>query len=138
MAYAIATQGADPRIVTMTLDLSTGVATEAAVGAGDAAFNPAWRPDGDLTVASLDASGGGDAISVDAIGDGATVRITNDARTIELPLTWSPDGSALAVLAIDADSALDAAGSHVEIVTLDGERERVSDQSDVLIVGWME
>lgn len=136
LAYSVALGGARPRVVTMTLDLATGAADEAVAVAASGEFNPAWRPDGELTIASLDAEGGGGAVSVD--GAGATEQITDNDDAIDLPLDWSPDGATLAVRTIEGATAFEAGESHIELVTRAGDRERVSDGADVLIVGWME
>ena len=139
LAYSVAESGANPRVVAMTLDIATGEASEALAGSSsdDAAqINPAWRGDDELTIASIDATGGGDAISVD--GSGAADTITDNDDSIDLPVSWSPDGASLAVRAVEGATPLDAGESHVELVTPNGGRERVSDQADVLIVGWME
>ena len=135
LAYSVALSGAQPRVVTMTLDLATAVAAEAVAKSAGAEFNPAWRPDGELTIASVDAQGGG-AVSVDATG--ATEQITGNDGAIDLPLGWSPDGATLAVRTIEGATPFEAGESHLELVTQHGGRERISDSADVLIVGWME
>lgn len=135
LAYSVALSGAQPRVVTMTLDLATGIAAEAVAGSTGAEFNPAWTPDGELTIASLDALGGS-AVSVDA--NGATEQITGSDGAIDLPLGWSPDGATLAVRTIESAPANEDPESHIELVTQDGGRERISESADVLIVGWME
>lgn len=139
LAYSVAESGANPHVVAMTLEIATGVASEALPGSSsdDAAqINPAWRGDDELTIASIDAGGGGDAVSVDA--SGATDTLTDNDESIDLPVAWSPDGTSLAVRAVEGATPLEAGESHVELVTPDGGRERVSDQADVLIVGWLE
>lgn len=139
LAYSVSLSGAQPRVVTMTLDLATGVAAEAVAGSDGAEFNPAWSPDGGLTIASVDAQGGGAvsvAISVD--GTGATEQITANDGAIDLPLGWSPDGAMLAVRTIEGATPYEAGESHLELVTPEGGRQRISDSADVLIVGWME
>ena len=50
----------------------------------------------------------------------------------------APDGATLAVRTIESAPANEDAESHIELVTQDGGRERISDSADVLIVGWME
>jgi Tol biopolymer transport system component len=139
LAYSVAESGNEPRVVAMTLDLVTGIASEAVAGTSsdDAAqINPAWRGDGELTIASIAADGGGDTVSIDDTGAAET--ITDNDESIDVPIAWSPDGASLAVLAVEGATPLDAGESHIELVTPDGERERVSDQTDVLIVGWLE
>ncbi len=138
LAYSVTESGAAPAVVTKTLELKSGVAAEAVVAAaGDRSeFNPAWNSDGRLTVASVKAAGGGDAVSVGVSGGDAQRLTTNDAG-IDLPLGWSPDGGTLAVRAVDGKTPLDAGEGHVELVDGDGRRDRVSDGVDVLIVGWL-
>jgi Tol biopolymer transport system component len=138
LAYSIAESGPDPRVVAMTLDIESGAASEAvAASADDAAqINPAWRGDDELTIASISADGGGGAVSVDATG--ASDAITENEDSIDVPVAWSPDGSSLAVRAVEGATPLEAGESHIELVTPEGDRARVSERADVLIVGWME
>jgi Tol biopolymer transport system component len=137
IAYTVAESGPQPRITTMTIDLASFAQADA-VAAPDQQleFNPAWAPDGDLTVASVDPeSGAGAAVAV--ADDGSASVIASTADGVDLPLQWSPDGETLAVRAVAAPGAGDAE-SHIAVVTEDGDRERVSSGADVLIVGWLE
>jgi Tol biopolymer transport system component len=142
LAYSVAESGGTPSVIAKTLELSTGAAVEAvapeagppSTGVARGEFNPAWRSGGDLTIASLNLDGGGNAVAVDAAGR-ASALTTNDAR-IDLPLGWSPDGATLAVRAVDGKTPSEAGESHVELVH-DGTRDRVSESADVQIVGWL-
>jgi Tol biopolymer transport system component len=136
LAYSVAESGATPSVVTKTLDLASGVAGDAVAAAGARTeFNPAWNSDGRLAIASLKPSGGGDAVSVGAAGDVRS--LTTNTSSIDLPLGWSPDGASLAVRAVSGSTPLDAGEGHVELVDGAGRRARVSDDVDVLIVGWL-
>jgi Tol biopolymer transport system component len=138
LAYSVAETGASPRIVAMKLDLASGVATQAVANVAaldDAQTNPTWRNNAELTVSSIDPSGGGDALSVG--GTRAAHALTDNDDSIDLPLQWSPDGSSLAVRAIEGASANDVGVSHIDLVTAEGERARLSDAPDALMVGWM-
>lgn len=123
---------------TKVLDLATGAIADA-VSSTDGArveFNPAWRPDGELTIASVKPEGGGDAVSIDA---GGTVRaLSNNDDSIDLPLAWSADGAALVVRSVEGANAQSAGESALELLRDDGSRDRLSDSPDVLIVGWLE
>ena len=145
LAYSVATSGANPAVVTKTLALGTGAASEAvapnslpvgppSTGVARGELNPAWQPGGKLTISALKLDGGGDAVAVDAAG--ATSPITTNNAGIDLPLEWAPDGATLAVRSLDGKTPFDASASHVELVR-DGNRQRVSDNADVLIVGWL-
>jgi len=137
LAYSVAQSGPTPEVVTMTLDLASGAASVAIESdAPRAEFNPAWRDDGELTVAAIKPEGGGGALAVDV--DGATTALTTNDDSIDLPLAWSPDGASLAVRNVDGASTFEAAESHVDLIAGDGSRERVSEHADVLIVGWLE
>jgi hypothetical protein len=132
-------------VIAKTLDLKTGIAADAiasadlyagppSTGVARGELNPAWKPDGELTIASLNLDGGGNALALNESGGASTIT-ANDAR-IDLPLGWSPDGATLAVRAIDGKTPSEARESHVELVR-DGARDRVSDSADVQIVGWL-
>jgi Tol biopolymer transport system component len=132
-------------VIARVVDLATGAITDAlpsdtleagpaSTGVARGEFNPAWQPDGDLTVASLNLDGGSAAVSVGS--DGREVE-TQTTETIDLPLGWSPDGEALAVRSVEGETPYEAGPSYVEVITGAG-RARLSDSSDLPIVGWME
>ena len=144
LAYSSAESGAQPMVIARVLDLSTGAIRDAlasdALEAGPAStgvargeFNPAWHPEGDLTVARLNLDGGSAAVSVGT--EGSTIE-TSSVTSIDLPLGWSPDGGALAVRSVEGATPYEAGANHVEVITIAG-RQRVSESSDVTIVGWM-
>jgi len=143
LAYSAAESGPTPMIVARLLDLATGAISDAisvsaleagppSTGVSRGEFNPAWTPDGDLTVAALNIDGGAGAVTLSDLG---LTEETRNTDSIDLPLGWSPDGQTLAVRAVDGETPFEAGASHVELVR-NGERERVSDSSDVSIVGW--
>ncbi|HYM15761.1 MAG TPA: hypothetical protein VEZ14_09385 [Dehalococcoidia bacterium] len=135
LAYSVAQGGPKPAIVTRTLNLASGAVADAVAASGPREeLNPVWRG-GELTIASVNPHGGGDAVAVG--GAGQTQSITSHAASIDLPLAWSPDGSKLAVRSVQGASPADAGASHIELVDRTGGRERVSSQADVLIVGWL-
>lgn len=145
LAYSVAESGGAPAVIARTLDLRTGIAADAvapdalqagppSTGVARGELNPAWRSNGELTIASLNLDGGGNAVTVDATG--GTSALTANSNSIDLPLGWSPDGTTLAVRAVDGKTPFDAGESHVELVR-DGARDRVSESADVQIVGWL-
>jgi hypothetical protein len=137
IAYSVTNPG-EQSVKTLRVDVATGVVAEA-VASSDGArqeFNPAWRNDGTLTIASVDDSGG-DTVSIDG-GGGATAQLSDNDDSIDLPLGWSPDGATLAVRAVDGPNAHSAGASRVELLDAGGGRVAVSDSPDVLIVGWLE
>ena len=145
LAYSVAESGARPAVVAKTLDLRSASESNAMaatnleagpppVGAAQGEFNPAWRNDGSLTIASLKLDGGSDALARDARGSVSILTTNGDG--IDLPVEWSPDGATLAVRAVDGRTPFDASASHIELLR-EGSRERVSDSADVLVVGWL-
>jgi Tol biopolymer transport system component len=145
LAYSVAESGGTPSVIAKTLNLATGVAGDAvasadlqsgppSTGIARGELNPAWKASGQLTIASLNLDGGGNALTLDAAGSASTIT-ANDDR-IDLPLDWSPDDTTLAVRAVDGKTPSDVSTSHVELVH-DGTRDRVSDSADVQIVGWL-
>lgn len=145
VAYSAAESGSQPAVVARVCDLTTGAISDV-IDAGEMAagppstgvargeFNPTWQPDGGLTVAALNLDGGGSAVSVDQAGL-TTEAIRDDA--MDLPLTWSPDGASLVVRSVEGETPFEAGASRVEILQA-GTRARVSESSDVTIVGWTE
>ncbi|TAK65680.1 MAG: hypothetical protein EPO22_04585 [Dehalococcoidia bacterium] len=137
LAYSVSETGDTPQVVAKTLDLATGAASDA-IAAGDGTkmeLNPQWTSDGELTIASVKPEGGSSAVSVDATG--ATEAVASSGDGIDLPLGWSPKGDRLAVRAVEGAAPNEAGPSHVELVDRDGGRQRVSDNADVLIAGWL-
>ena len=139
LAYAVATDSGAP--ATETLDLASASIVDAVPpdpsldGALHGEFSPAWNGS-DLTVSSLKPSGGGDAVQLHAAGDTSTLSQNDDS--IDLPLSWSPDGTSLAVRAVQGTTPADAQESHVDLIDAAGNRARVADMADVLIVGWIQ
>lgn len=134
LAYTVAAPGG---VAAMTVDVVSGVASAASGDDGRVEVNPAWREDGTLTIASVDADGR--ASRAVSISDGrAPATVAERADGVDLPMTWAPDGSALVVRSVDgvADGRADSAS--LEIIRGDGVRERVSGSADALIVGWVE
>jgi Tol biopolymer transport system component len=113
-----------------TVHTTTGEIVDPVASTGDE-MSPVFDGGGRLTVADLGAQGGGAAV-ID--GAGATTAVSNNREGADLPLSWSPDDASLAVRSVDASSGV----SYVEIVAAGGRRERVSELSDVIIVGWLE
>jgi hypothetical protein len=144
LAYSAAESGAQPMVVARVVDLATGTISDALVtdsleagpsstGVARGEFNPAWQPDGDLTVAAMNLDGGSTAVSV---GDDGRHIEARTGEAMDLPLGWSPDGGTLAVRSVEGETPFEAGASYVEVIS-DGVRERVSESSDVTIVGWM-
>jgi hypothetical protein len=145
IAYSAAESGAQPAVIARVVDLATGEIGDAlaanalaagppSTGVARGEFNPAWKPDGELTVASLNLDGGATAISVDGAGV-TTEAVSGDA--IDLPMGWSPDGETLVVRAVRGETPMEAGTSRLEVLQ-SGDRQRISESSDVTVVGWTE
>jgi len=137
LAYSIAAAGDTPGLVARTLDLATGEITDALPAAdAKAEVNPAWKGGHELTLGAVKPEGGGDAVEVQP-GEGITARLTDNSDTMDLPLAWSPDGTQLAVRAVQGATPFEAGASHIDLIDGDGNRARVSDSADATVVGWM-
>lgn len=135
IAYTESISGQTPQLTVKRIDLASGAISLALPGDDtQSAFNPAWRPDGKLSVGAVLTSGGGEAVSV--AGGGAPSAITQTADSMDLPLTWSPDGGELLVRVVEGKTPFEAGPSHVEIIDSNGDRAQASDSADVLVVGW--
>ncbi|MBF6599614.1 MAG: hypothetical protein IVW36_03780 [Dehalococcoidia bacterium] len=136
LAYSVAVSGSAPALVTRTLDLATGSTADALPsGAASAAFNPAWKPNGQLTVGALSAGGGAGAVEISRSGE--STPLTQNAASMDVPLSWSPDGSALAVRSVQGTTPASAGAASLDLVDSRGNRRRVGDGTDVLVVGWL-
>jgi Tol biopolymer transport system component len=133
LAYSVAETRPSTAIFAMTLDLATAVAERVTAEGGGAELNPAWRGD-DVTISLADVEGGS-SVTVDVGGVNSTLAESDDS--IDLPLAWAPDGSALAVRAVDGSLGDGIGSSYVELIGADGSRQRASDSPDALVVGWM-
>ena len=140
----MAESGPVPSIVARTLILATGAIADAlpasalasgppSTGVARGEFSPAWAPGGGLTIAALNLDGGATAVST---ADGDATAELRSVDTIDLPLGWSPDGETLAVRSVEGETPYEAGASRVELVR-NGVRQRISDMSDVTIVGWL-
>jgi hypothetical protein len=81
-------------------------------------------------------------------GDGSPVRLAGDGRALgasvlaptsgfDIPLTWSPEGRDLAVRGFSNASLTEPGASWVFIVGTDGTRRQLSENSDVVVAGWL-
>ncbi len=147
IAYSAAESGDTPAVVARIVDLASGEIRDAlapgaleagppSTGVARGEFNPVWTPGGELTVASMHLDGGASAITSDQSGNLRPE--TAASETLDLPLEWSPEGRTLVVRSVEGETPFEAGASHVEIVSPDGDRERVSESSDITIVGWTE
>lgn len=136
IAFTVAVGAPASRSVGMTADLATGSVSRISSSSAGDEVSPAWRGGGAVTFSHVKPAGGGEAVVVDAGGVASTV--TDSATSIDLPLSWSPDSTTLAVRAINGRSLAEAGVAHVELIGPDGRRQRISDGADVLIAGWLQ
>ena len=125
------------------LDLSAGAtnqlrAASAPSSQGDE-FNPIWRPDGTgITIGRLTsgAAGGAPALQMAAAGATTVQSLAAPPRGFDVPLAWSSDAGYLAVRFFEGISVTNPGRSWVTVVGADGERQTVSPNSDVEVMGW--
>lgn len=90
------------------------------------AFNPIWSPGGGLTVGRL-------GRTLDSKGIAGS-----SSEGFDVPLSWSPNGAYLIVRHFEGTSGADPGPSWLWTIANDGQRHRLSDLSDVAIVGWLD
>jgi hypothetical protein len=124
---------------TEVIDLSTHVKTAPAGTVETEQFNPVWEPGpaSGLTVGILE---GGGSVPARVAPDGGSVagEPLQAGSGFDVPLSWSPTGQALAVRAFAGADIADPGPSRVTVVTTGGERELLSQNSDVVVAGWLE
>jgi Tol biopolymer transport system component len=133
LAYVAA--GPSALLTAWTANVNGGESRVALPGRGEAQLSPQWEASGGLTVAVL----GGDGSPVRLAGDGRALGASVLAPTsgFDIPLTWSPGGRDLAVRGFSNASLADPGASWVFIVGTDGSRRKLSENSDVVVAGWL-
>jgi hypothetical protein len=130
---------ADTGFTTEVIDLGSHTKTAPIGTVETEQFNPIWEPGSasGLTVGILEGSGSVPA-RVAPDGGGVAGEPLPAGSGFDVPLSWSPTGQTLVVRAFaDADIA-DPGPSRVAVVTTSGERELLSQNSDVFVAGWLE
>jgi len=123
----------------MVVDIGAGkestLKAMTAVQAEDDEFNPIWRPNGELTVGRLKPSASGAPV-LRIAGDQPVGAMAAPPLGFDVPLSWSPDGTYLAVRFFEGSSAANPGRSWVMVVSTTGVRHTVSANSDVAVLGW--
>ena len=101
-------------------------------------FNPIWHPNSrDLTLGQE--PGGSEseaALRLNALG-GAPEELEAPDRGFDVPISWSPDGSYLALRSFEGRSALDPGRDGIVILGPDGEREELRRGAELSLAGWV-
>jgi hypothetical protein len=127
----------------VVLNLSAGATNQLRAAAAPSSqgdeFNPIWRPDGTgITIGRLTsgAAGGAPALQMAAAGATTVQSLAAPPRGFDVPLAWSSDAGYLAVRFFEGISVTNPGRSWVTVVGADGERQTVSPNSDVEVMGW--
>ena len=140
LAYlAQAPDDAEVAFVVRVLDLQTGEVAAPLADDGSARFNPLWERTGVLTVGRIDGGGGPARLNVDGARTALQATLPSPPPAgFDVPLSWSPDGTHLAVRSFERASVADPGPSRVAVVSTNAARHELSQSSDVTIVGWLE
>lgn len=131
-------------LTAQVMELSTGKILTPLATEGVAQASPIWEPaEGDLTVGTLDADAPDAGAPVVVKVDGtATLGVVEEplpaGNGFDVPVSWSPEGDKLAVRAFEGSDPGNPGPSWIVIVGTDGDRERLSSRSDVIVAGWLE
>ena len=103
---------------------------------GTTQLQPAWHPDGSISVGQLPA--GDDPSSIIRIKLDGTYSSVLDAPEIgfDVPISWSPDGSFLLVRSFSKPSATGHLLPVMELVAENGQRLLISENQEASFVGW--
>lgn len=102
-------------------------------------LRPLWHPDGSrISVGLLPSRGDPGAVALVPPDGGAPSFLPSPERGFDVPLSWAPDGSYLAVTSFDGASVLDPGEARLVLVAPSGQRIRVADGPDVEVVGWVQ
>lgn len=133
----VAASGA-PSFRAMVVDTDSGVVPEPvrASTAGD--FNPIWHPNSrDVTLGQEPQDGEEEAaVRVHALG-GETNELEGPDEGFDVPLSWSPDGSFLALRSFDGSSALEPGRERIVTLGPEGERVEVKRSAELYLAGWI-
>lgn len=101
-------------------------------------YGAAWRPAGDAVTVGQQPNGApaASAATLPLSGSAPTL-LTAPPRGFDHPLTWSADGSALAVRSFDGISAA-APGHETTAVIVGGQRRVVSGPAEIIVFGWVQ
>lgn len=103
--------------------------------AGPDEFGPIWNPTtGGLTLGRLEETAPSSMVEVGP--DGTERAVSTTDRGFDVPVSWSPDGSYLIFRWFLGDSAESAGPSRLHLLAPDGERQLLSINSDIQIIGW--
>jgi dipeptidyl aminopeptidase/acylaminoacyl peptidase len=101
-------------------------------------FNPIWHPNSrDLTLGQEPQGGESEAaLRVSALG-GAPEELEAPDKGFDVPLSWSPDGSYLALRSFEGSSALEPGRAEIAILRPNGEREELKIGGELSLAGWL-
>ena len=101
-------------------------------------YGGAWRPAGDAVTVGQQPNGAtGASAATLPLSGGAPTLLAAPPRGFDHPLTWSADGSALAVRSFDGTSAA-APGRESTAVIVGGQRRVVSGPAEIIVFGWVQ
>lgn len=101
-------------------------------------LRPLWHPDGArISVGLLPSGGDPGAVALVPPDGGAPSFLPSPDPGFDVPLSWAPDGSYLAVTSFDGVSLVNPGDARLLLVAPSGHRISVADGPDVEVVGWV-
>lgn len=115
---------------TVVIDTAAGEKQTLQPGDNGDDTSPIWSPDGRAITLGKRDSEHGEAISVD-IASGEVTHHGVPGIAYDAPVSWSPDGAYLVVQNFGAQTPT------VDIVSADGQRAGLGDNTAVTVIGWL-
>lgn len=104
-------------------------------------LDPAWYPDGRLTVGVLPDTGGPGQLALLALDLSSITLLAQPESGFDVPRAWAPDGTWLAVTHMSGTSQANPGDSRLDIVSVNGHRITVIDGPDMAskdaVLGWV-
>lgn len=101
-------------------------------------LRPLWRPDGSrISVGLLPSPGEPGAVALLPLDGGVPSFLPPPDLGFDVPLSWAPDGSYLAVTSFDGESLDNRGRARLVLVAPSGQRINVAEGVDVEVVGWV-
>ena len=126
------------RSILADIDAGTVVPLPATGLAGDIQLHPIWHPQGDnVSVGQGPLGDEPGAVANIPLPAGSPSFLPPPERGFDIPHSWAPDGSYLVVRSFQGDSLSEPGQALLVLISREGQRTLVTDETGAEPVGWM-